>query len=133
LSQDKIETNCKCKYFENEKEPSDYILEYFKVLSTSEFDNKESTTLLKCPKCSSYYLLNIHNPIYTPKEFISIKKYIPKTNENEEVDERGLVKVLKTYNGIMTDIEINEYYEFYIVCKKALQTMKKGDLNENKN
>ena len=119
-----MEKDCGCKYFEKEVTPSDKILKNFNIIATSEFDyssseNGESTTILKCPKCSSYYILNMHNTVYSDETFISIKKYNPKTDEN------GLTRILKKWKGIITNKELDEYSELLQVAESAVKNMGK--------
>ena len=92
--------------------------------------NGESTAILKCPKCNSYYIWNRYNCFYPDEEPISIKKYIPK------IDDKGLTKLLKNFEGIMSEEEIDDYSGLYSIIKKEFKSMlneNKRGLNENKN
>jgi hypothetical protein len=131
-----MEKECSCNYFEKIKEPSDEIFKNLNIIATSEFDyssspeNGESTAILKCPKCNSYYLLNINNSLDPNKDIISIKAYTPKTDEN------GLVKILKNWKGIITDIEMDECSEIYEDGRKFITNMRKERIkfkDENRN
>jgi hypothetical protein len=106
---------CSCSSFERRTKPSDSIFEYFKIIATTKENNKESTTVLQCPRCSSYYLLQIYNPVKYDNKPLSISKYNPKT------DDSGLVKILSGFSGIIIDKDIDTYSEVYTITKQSLK------------
>jgi len=130
-----MEKDCTCKSFEKKEILPEDVLNNFNIITRSQpeksFKTEEGgyTSLLKCLRCKSYYLMNIYNSLYLNQKTLSIRKYNPK------IDEIGLVKILKNMKGIISDIEMDEYSGLYAIINKALRSVKKyrKKSNENKN
>ena len=130
-----MEEECTCNYFDGKETPPQKIMDNFKAIAISKAychpipDDGEFTTLLKCPKCNSYYLMNVHNSLYPNQETVTISRYKP------TIEEEGLVKIIKSLEGIITDIELNEYSEMRSIIKKQFNKKKiiKPLFNESKN
>jgi hypothetical protein len=132
--ENKMEEKCYCSYFEKRGISSEEIFKKFHVLSSSESNNSHSlqkgefTSLLKCSKCNSYYLMNACDSSNSNNYNLPIRKYFPK------VDETGLIKTLKSLEGIITGKELDYYSEFRLIIKNILiEKRNKERKNENLN
>ena len=120
-----MEKDCICKSFEkNEILPED-VLNNFNIITRSQPEKSfkteegEYTSLLKCPKCKSYYLTNIYNSLYPNQKTLSIRKYNPK------VEEKILIGTLKFLEGIIIDIELDDFSELRAIVYSAVKSRRK--------
>jgi hypothetical protein len=116
--------NCSCKAFDGKENHPKDIEDNFDFITRSKpkksFSTKgKYTSLIKCPKCYSYYLMNIYNPRYSNQKTLSIRKYDPK------VEERLLIGTLKFLEGIVTDSTLDEYSAVRASTDKFLKTLRK--------
>lgn len=115
-----------CGYLEGKRINVDDIIENFEVIALSNPVNQiiipyggECTSLLKCPECHSYYLMNIRNSINDSGDVVTIKKYSPK------VDEKTLIRTVEGLEGIVSSRDIDGY--------SLLQSKIRKILKENRN
>jgi hypothetical protein len=107
----------------------------FYILAVTKSDNdlipEEGgfTSLLKCPECNSYYLVDLHDSEYPNQNTVLIKNY------NSKIDEEGLIKIVKRLEGIITDVELDEYSKLRSFITNTISKDGKDDIdiNENKN
>jgi hypothetical protein len=120
----KMNSYCTCDFFEEKGIFPEEIFKNFTPLSSSEYnkskysENGDFTSLLKCPKCKSYYLINLSNSFNIKKRAISITRYYPK------VEEFILIKTIKSLEGIISSKELDE------CCDLSLTVL--NILNKNK-
>jgi len=128
-----MEEKCYCESHSKEEIYPNEILRKFKVMALSGSNDihrpeqGEFTSLLKCPRCNSYYLMDIHNSLYPNQETVSIKKYNPK------IDEVGLIKIVNCLEGIITDIELDEYSKLRYFISNIISKDRKDDMDINEN
>lgn len=122
--------NCECNSFQNKGYSPQIIMKKFYILAATKSDNPSSpkdggfTSLLKCPDCGSYYLVNLHDSDYPNQDTISIEKYKPK------IEEKELKKVINRLEGILSPIEIDAVS----IAKSVLNEDKTNkELNDSQN
>lgn len=119
-----MEDYCKCDNYEEKGISPEEIFKNFIQISYSEahkgkYSNcMEFTSLLKCSKCNSYYLMNRSNSLDKEKSVIFIKRYYPK------VDEPILIKTLKSLEGVITKKELDECSELSLTVTNMLNRKK---------
>ena len=129
-----IEEKCICTYFDKKESDPQKIMNNFDVVAMSvpygqrsDPKDKEFTSLLQCPKCQSYYLMDVHNSLYPNQETVYVVRYPPK------VDVDILIGTIKSLEGIVTDIELDDYSKLCAVANKAAKSVgtEKEKINEN--
>ncbi len=120
-----MEKDCKCLYFQEKGIPPNEIFKNFTPLCSSEINKSkysndgEFTSLLKCPDCKSYYLVDLSDSYSNQKKNFTLTRYFPK------VEEFVLIKTLKSLEGRISNKELDE------CCDLSLTVM--NILNKNKN
>jgi hypothetical protein len=124
-----MDKNCVCNYFDEKESPPQKVMNNFEVVAMSipygdpDPKDKEFTSLLQCPKCQSYYLMHVHNSIYPNQETVSVGRYQPK------VDVDILIGTIKSLEGIVTSIELDDYSELRAVANRAVKSMRGSNKN----
>ncbi len=110
---------CKCESIVGEKRFSDNPLgSKFEMIATTspenleDLENESSTNILKCINCNSYYLIYHHGLNSPDGKEITIKKYAP------TISERGLEKIFRQFNGIVSEEKIEEYSRYISMMEK---------------
>lgn len=106
--EDKHKDKCNnCGSFESKRYSPLSVMRKFYILAVTKSDNSSDpeyggfTSLLKCPECSLYYLVNLHDSEYPNQENVLLEKYNPKLEEGE------LIKTINRLEGILSPIEID--------------------------
>ncbi len=128
-----MEERCYCKSFEGKQCSPEMIMKKFYILAVTKSDNESIpedggfTSLLKCPECSSYYLVDLNDSGYSNQNTVFIKKY------NSKIDEAGLIKIVKGLEGIVTDTELDEYSKLRSFITNTISKDRKNDMDINEN
>jgi hypothetical protein len=116
---------CYCTSFEKGGISPEKVFKKFKVLFSSGSNKPRSpeegefTSLLKCYKCDSYYLMDVCDPSNSNSSNLPIKRYYPK------VEEIVLIKTLKSLEGIITIKEFDECCDLTLTVLNVLNKNKK--------
>lgn len=96
-----------CGSFESKRYSPQMVMRKFHILAVTKSNNGETpeeggfTSLLKCPRCNSYYLVDLQDSEYPDQNNVIVKKYQPKIEEAE------LIKTMNRLEGILSPIEID--------------------------
>jgi hypothetical protein len=130
-----MDKSCTCKKFDGKEDYFSKVERIFEVIAASKpiknsaTLNTKQTTILKCITCNSYYIWDSYKGEHYANDKISARKYYPKT------DDYGLIKILRSIDGIINEKDLNEYSELYEITKNAVQNMgknkKRPDENQN--
>jgi len=127
-----MEEECYCNSFDRKVNSFSKFLKTFEIITSSKLKEEKYgevtyTAVLKCKKCKSHYLWDSYSQIYSEKDLILERKYIP------NVDDSELKKILFDAEGVIDERRIEK-------CSQLLNKLKKIELkrdyqtkvNENK-
>jgi hypothetical protein len=129
-----MENECYCNSFNGRANSFPELLKTFEMVASSKLKKGEEygevayTVVLKCKECKSYYLWDSYSEIYSKKDLVLARKYIPKT------DDEGLRKVLKYIEGTADEHNIDESSSLLEKLRKIeLNKIFQRNINDNKN
>ena len=94
------------------------VIKNFKMVSSTlselfnEPQDETSTSILKCKKCNSYYIIYDYGGNASNNEAIKIIKYSP------NITDKGLEKILNQFKGIVSEEKIEEYSRYISMMEK---------------
>lgn len=121
-----MEEKCECNYFGKKLSDLPEIIKTFKLVGMSgskdgaRYGEGEFTAIVKCKKCNSYYIFDSYKDELIGEDSVSVRKYIPKI----KVDDKGLEKILKLFEGIVDEQDIENYFGY-------LEKLRKIELKKN--
>jgi hypothetical protein len=125
------EKDCECKPFNTGIDYYSKLFEVFDEIASSRFKDAarcgegENTIILKCKKCNSYYIWDNYSGVYLKGDKVGgVREFIP------DIDDKGLVKILKNLKGTVMDGDIKLHSKALKILREAKPQMN-DDISKN--